>query len=304
MVRFLSILAALVVGALLPQLSPWAWLIRWILVVMLFVAFLDVDPATARPVKAHLRLLLVWPVCAALGWILLRPFGEQAALAGFLVGATPTATAAPVITALLGGQAGFVTVSVLGSNLIGAVLLPIVLAALPGTHAPAGEGGILLPTLLLIGIPLVAAQLLRFLRPAAAKAMLRARLWTFPLWVAALALAASRTSAFLLEHPEVPRSQVVAIFAGSALLCALNFAIGRRAGRPGLELEAGQSIGQKNTMLTLWIGLAAAGPVAALGPASYVLWHNLWNGWQLSRRGRRGASPGAEVVASRVPPEL
>lgn len=283
------ILAALVCGALLPQLSPWAWLIRWILVVMLFVAFLDVDPATARPVRAHLRLLLVWPVCAGIGWAILRPFGEQAALAGFLVGATPTATAAPVITALLGGQAGFVTVSVLGSNLLGAILLPLALTVLPGTHAPSGEAGVLVPTLLLIGVPLAAAQALRHLRPATAKLLLRARLWTFPLWVAALALAASRTSAFLMEHPEVPRSQVVAIFAGSALLCALNFAIGRRAGRPGLELEAGQSIGQKNTMLTLWLGLAAAGPVAALGPASYVLWHNLWNGWQLSRRGGNAA---------------
>lgn len=283
------IVAALVCGAFLPQLSPWAWLIRWILVVMLFVAFLDVDPGTARPVRAHLRLLLVWPLCAGLGWLLLRPFGEQAALAGFLVGGTPTATAAPVITALLGGQAGFVTVSVLGSNLVGAVVLPLALVALPGTHAPVGEGGVLVPTLLLIGAPLAAAQALRWLRPAAARTLLRARLWTFPLWVAALTLAASRTSAFLQEHPEVPRSQVLAIFAGSALLCALNFAIGRRAGRPGLELEAGQSIGQKNTMLTLWLGLAAAGPVAALGPASYVLWHNLWNGWQLSRHGRNAA---------------
>jgi len=281
--RFFSILAALAAGALLPGLSPLAWLIRWILTVMLFLAFLDVDPATARPVRAHLRLLLVWPLCAGLGWLLLRPFGEQAALAGFLVGGTPTATAAPVITALLGGQAGFVTVSVLGSNIVGAFALPLALRHLPGAHAPLESGGVLVPTLLLIGLPLALAQALRLVRPAWTRSLLRFRGWAFPLWVLALALASARTSRFLLDHPEVPRSQIVAIFAGSGLLCALHFAIGRRAGRPGLELEAGQSIGQKNTMLTLWLGLAAAGPVAALGPASYVLWHNLWNGWQLSR---------------------
>lgn len=286
MIRFVSILVALGGGALLPGLAPYSWLIRWILVIMLFLAFLDVDPRTARPVRAHLKLLVVWPVFGLLGWLGLRPFGEQAALAGFLVGMTPTATAAPVITGLLGGSVGFVTVSVLGSNLIAAFAVPLVLSHLPGARQLGSGYPVLWSTLLLIGGPLACAQTLRFLFPAAAAAISRARGWSFPLWVAALLLVASRTSRFLLDHPEVPRSQVLAVFAGSGILCVAQFVVGRRAGRPGFELEAGQSIGQKNTMLTLWIGLSAASPLAALGPASYVLWHNLWNGIQLSRRSR------------------
>ena len=284
MVRFFSILGALTLGACLPALAPWSWLIRWILLFMLFLAFLEVDPRTARPVRAHLKLLLVWPFFAGLGWLILRPFGEQAALAGFLVGATPTATAAPVVTGLLGGQVGFVTVSVLGSNLIAAFALPAALAMLPGTHAAAPGTSVLLDTLVLIGAPLGFAQGIRFVSPEITRALQRLRGASFPLWVVALALIAARTSRFLLDHPEVPRSQVLAIFAGSGVLCAAHFLAGRLAGRPDLSLEAGQSIGQKNTMLTLWLGLAAVGPVAALGPASYVLWHNLWNGFQLSRK--------------------
>lgn len=283
MVRFASIVVALVLGALLPGISPWFWLIRWFLVVMLFSTFLDLDPRSARPGRAHGRLLLLWPLLAAGGWLILRPFGETAALAGFLVGATPTATAAPAVTRLLGGRIGFVTVSVIGSNLLAAFLLPTLLATLPGT-VPGAVGDVRLDTLYLIGFPLMAAQGVRFILPRALGTLRKLRHLTFPMWVTALALASARTSEFLRAHPEIPRMLVVAIFAGAGLICAANFLLGRFAGRPGAELEAGQSLGQKNTMLTLWLGTVAAGPVAALGPASYVVWHNLWNGIQLSRR--------------------
>lgn len=282
--RLLSMLASLATGALLPELSPWAWLIRWILFLMLFTAFLELEPQDARPVRGHARLLLAWPLLAAGGWLMLRPFGEQAALAGFLVGATPTATAAPVITGLLGGNAGFVTVSVIGTNIAAAFLLPILLHALPGTGDAGAGGGPMLGTIGLVLVPLGLALSIRRFAPGFRERLRVLRRLSFPLWIVALALAAARTSRFLLDHPEIPRSLLGVIFAGSGLMCAANFALGRYVGRPGMELEAGQSLGQKNTMLTLWLGLVAAGPVAALGPASYVLWHNVWNGIQLSRR--------------------
>lgn len=286
MVRFASMLGALALGAFLPELSPWSWLIRWFLVAMLFVAFLGVDPREARFSRSHAKLLLVWPFLAAGGWLLLRPFGEQAAFAGFLAGATPTATAAPVITGLLGGRIGFVTVSVLGSNLVAALALPAALSFMPGAGRAGMGPEILIGTVVVVGAPFAAAQALRFLAPSLHGRLRVLRRASFPLWIAVLVLASARTSGFLEEHPEIPRSLLFAVFAGTGCICAANFLLGRLAGRPGLELEAGQSLGQKNTMLTLWLGLAVAGPVAALGPASYVVWHNLWNGVQLARRRR------------------
>ena len=278
-------LAALAAGALLPELSPWAWLIRWILLLMLFAAFLELDPEEAKPVREHARILLAWPFLAAGGWLLLRPFGEQAALAGFLVGATPTATAAPAITGLLGGSSGFVTVSVITTNVAAALLLPLLLSALPGalSSTAAGDSHVL-ATIALVLVPLALAQGIRRLAPGSHARLRGLRRMSFPLWIAALVLASARTSRFLSEHPEIPRSLVAVVFAGSGVICAANYVVGRLAGRPGREIEAGQSLGQKNTMFTLWLGLVAAGPVAALGPAAYVLWHNLWNGIQLSRR--------------------
>ncbi len=281
--RSAAILVALVAGALLPGLSPWSWLIRWILCGMLFLGFLTMPLSDLKPRRAHLRLLFAWPVFMAAGWFALRPFGHDAALAGLLVAATPTATAAPVITSFLGGNVGFVSVSFLGSNLVAVGALPLLLAFL----VPAGQipstWGFAASTLALVGLPLIAALLVRGLLVRMNRKPGKTGGISFPLWLSALVLASAKTAAFLENTAGIPWGQILSIAAGSFALCAAQFLVGRRLGRPGFEMEAGQSMGQKNTMLTLWLGLAACGPIPALGPAFYVLWHNLWNGFQLGR---------------------
>ncbi|MBR2374427.1 MAG: transporter, partial [Lentisphaeria bacterium] len=42
-----------------------------------------------------------------------------------------------------------------------------------------------------------------------------------------------------------------------------------------------QSLGQKNTTLTVYLALIYAGPLAAIGVISYVFWHNTYNAIQL-----------------------
>ncbi|MEK7414548.1 MAG: hypothetical protein AAB263_14635, partial [Planctomycetota bacterium] len=50
--------------------------------------------------------------------------------------------------------------------------------------------------------------------------------------------------------------------------------------------EASQSLGQKNTTLTIWMAATFANPIVALAPTFYVLWHNLVNAAQLAHKGR------------------
>jgi BASS family bile acid:Na+ symporter len=284
MLRALAILAAMGTGVLLPRLSAQAGWIRWILSAMLFLGFSGMPLGRLRPEKAHLRLLLAWPFFMALGWSLLWPFGRDGRLAGLLVAATPTATAAPVITGLLGGDVGFVSVSLLGSNLISAFLLPPLLSLAGGGRIPS-TSSFLAETLALVLVPLALATIARRI-PGTSGSLARWRRLSFPLWLAALVLAGAKTSEFLRTHP-TEIGTVFAIAAGSALLCSLHFLAGRALGGKDRALEAGQSLGQKNTMLTLWLGLSAFGPVPALGPAFYVLWHNVWNAFQMARRGIR-----------------
>lgn len=282
--RAAALVVALLAGALLPQLGWLAFLIRWILVFMLFSGFLGMPLAQLHPRMVHLRLLLAWLVFPALGWLLLRPFGQEAAVAGLLVGATPTATAAPTITRLLGGHSGFVAFSFLGSNLLAMVALPLTLWFLEAP-LPQGAGRFLAENIANVAVPLSVAALChragwavrlgRFLTPT-----------VFPLWLGALLLALARTSAFV-RSTSCPTRTLLAVGGVSGILCLAHFALGRRLGGTRWALEAGQSLGQKNTMLTLWLGLASFGPVAALGPAWYVLWHNLWNAFQMVSRSDR-----------------
>ena len=41
------------------------------------------------------------------------------------------------------------------------------------------------------------------------------------------------------------------------------------------------------TTLSMYLALTYASPIAALGPTFYLLWHNLWNAWQLYRASER-----------------
>lgn len=284
MLRAAALLAALAVGALLPTIAPYAFVIRWILVFMLWAGFLGMPLSDLSPERCHLKLLAVWSFFPLLGWILLRPLGPQVAIAGFLVGATPTATAAPTITRILGGNAGFVSISFLGSNLLAMVFLPASLALL-GAPLPQGAMRFFLENIAVVACPLAAAALLHRLRiaPRIAPKVSKS---VFPLWLAALVLASAKTSDFL-RHSNQPPETMLAIAGVSGILCACHFLVGRKLGGASRSLEAAQSLGQKNTMLTLWLGLASFGPVAALGPASYVLWHNLWNAFQMARAGSR-----------------
>ena len=96
----------------------------------------------------------------------------------------------------------------------------------------------------------------------------------------------ANASHFLRQHADTPHLTLAKIALVSLLVCAMNFAVGRLIGGREFPREASQSLGQKNTAFTIYLALAYASPLVALGPTCYVLWHNLWNSWQLHRAGR------------------
>ena len=73
-------------------------------------------------------------------------------------------------------------------------------------------------------------------------------------------------------------------------ICALNFLLGAWIGGKEFRREASQALGQKNTTFTIYLAMVYANPLVALGPTFYVLWHNLWNSFQLYWAERRGSS--------------
>ena len=259
---------------------------------MLFLTFtrLELHWRIFRPV--HGALLLAQFAVALAAYAALLPFGPNLAMAGFMAGVTPTATAAPVVTALLGGEIGFATAAVIVSNLAAAVLIPPLLPLLaPPEILHAGALSVwrmLAEVLGVVALPLLAAQLLRRFAAGATERLARLQPASFFLWAAVLAIVCAKSAHFLLDGDQkVPPAVLVAITAMTAAVCAVNFTLGRLLGGRRFPLEAGQALGQKNTAFTIWIALTFINPLVSLGPTFYVVWHNLFNALQIWRRHRR-----------------
>ena len=50
------------------------------------------------------------------------------------------------------------------------------------------------------------------------------------------------------------------------------------------RISAGQALGQKNTVLAIWMAYTYLDPLSSVGPGSYVLWQNLFNSYQLWKK--------------------
>ena len=97
---------------------------------------------------------------------------------------------------------------------------------------------------------------------------------------------------FFYSHAEVSYKYYILTALISMLICACNFILGYLIGGRQFAREASQTLGQKNTTFTIVLASAFSSPLAAMGPTFYVLWHNLWNAFQLFMHDRKEAKRG------------
>jgi len=287
--RTAAILIAFLLGACLPQAHVAAEAIRWLIMGMLFIVFLGTRWTHLNVQRSHTLLVLVNVGMAfaglGLGWLI---GGRDVALAGFFAGIAPTAAAAPVIISFLRRDVGYVTTAFLLSNLSIAVLLPLLLPYVLGTVDTTLVGHVAGSVGLLIFGPLALALLLRQLKPQVATWPNRLRNVSYGAWIMTLFLVTANASHFVRTQADTPRLILFEIALVTILICAANFGLGRWLGGRDYGPEASQSLGQKNTGFCVYLALAYASPLVALGPTCYILWHNLWNSWQLNRAHRTG----------------
>ena len=105
---------------------------------------------------------------------------------------------------------------------------------------------------------------------------------SFYLWALSLTIVMGRTVAFLVEQQAANYNREIWIAFGSLVVCILQFLIGRRIGSHFANRIAGaQGLGQKNTVLAIWMAQTYLNPITSVGAASYVVWQNTINSWQL-----------------------
>ena len=72
------------------------------------------------------------------------------------------------------------------------------------------------------------------------------------------------------------------LVAASLISCLLQFWLGRKVGALyNDKITAGQSLGQKNTVLAIWMGYTFFTPITAVAGGFYSIWHNVINSYQL-----------------------
>ncbi|MDE7402595.1 MAG: transporter [Muribaculaceae bacterium] len=256
--------------------------------IMLFLTFCRVNPKEMRLNKWHLWLLLMQGgLFVGIGCVLAGM--PQGSLRVILEGAMiclicPTATAAAVVTRKLGGDVNSVTSYTILVNLLCAVLIPVMI---PFVH-PHPEMSVLKSALIIMAkvfplllMPFLCAIGLRRISPALTAKIGAHSDLAFYIWAFSLALAIAVTTRSIV-HCTLDLSTELWLVAVSLICCLFQFWFGRKIGRKyGDHITSGQAMGQKNTVLAIWMGTTFFTPVTAIVGGFYSIWHNLANSWQL-----------------------
>ena len=203
----------------------------------------------------------------------------------------PTAAAAPVVTEKLGGSIGSLTIYTIIANVVTSVIIPLFFPMVEKSADIEFFAAVLMVlknvTVVLV-VPLVLALTSRKVIPSFTSWLAKKKDLGFYLWCINLAIVSGVTMRNILLSTVSGHTLVLLIILPLFVTIAL-FAIGKAVGRPfGDSISAGQALGQKNTVVGIWLTISFLNPLAAVAPGAYVLWQNMVNAWQLWYKDKYG----------------
>ena len=203
----------------------------------------------------------------------------------------PTAAAAPVVTEKLGGSIGSLTIYTIIANVVTSVIIPFFFPMVEKSADIEFFAAVLMVlknvTVVLV-VPLVLALTTRKVIPSFTSWLAKKKDLGFYLWCVNLAIVSGVTMRNILLSTVSGHTLVLLIILPLFVTIAL-FAIGKAVGRPfGDSISAGQALGQKNTVVGIWLTISFLNPLAAVAPGAYVLWQNMVNAWQLWYKDKYG----------------
>ncbi|WP_373733143.1 transporter [Bacteroides heparinolyticus] len=283
-------------GLAKPYIDSFVTILMPILIFsQLLLTFCKIEMHELKPKSWHGWLLLFQIVSCLLIVVLLvyLPMGEtyREVFEGTMVCLIcPTATAAAVITGKLGGSAASLTTYTLFSNLLAALVVPLVFPMVE-PHADitfwAASQKILSRVFPLLLLPFFLACFLRVYVPKIHHLLSNTWDVAFYLWAVALAIVSGQTVRSLANSDASTSVEIMIAFAG-LLTCCVQFYLGKKmGGYYGERISGGQALGQKNTVLAIWMAYTYLNPLSSVGPGSYVLWQNMINSWQLWKKRKK-----------------
>lgn len=279
---------AMVVGALLcrplavVETATNNMLTPVLIAAMLFITFCRIEIRDMRLSIIHLWMLLIQFLGSiVVYYVVTFLLGDTVGQGAMICVLAPIAMAAVVIGGMLGANVTTMVTYSLLCNLVTAIVAPFILHAFGnGTCTFLGIIGRVAPTLI---APFVVAQVLRFVWRRAADWVAVRSSFSFYLWLISLVLVMGRTTAFIIDtDADIIVEVELALVA--LVLCLVQFKVGHMLGHAlGDVVAGGQSVGQKNTILAIWMTLNFLNPIASIAPTAYIVWQNFVNSYQIYR---------------------
>ncbi len=260
-----------------------------VLFALLYVTFCKIEIKEMKPQTWHFILQMIRTSLALVMVVLILEFGGDYETKLVLEGAficfiCPTAAAVAVVTEKLGGSIGSLTTYTVIANIFTMIIIP---ALFPMVEKGADVSFLMMSAMVfrnvttVLVVPLLLALLSRKFLPKWVDKVKSVPDLGFYMWCFNLTILMGETVRNIL-HAEVAGWILALLLIVPGLVCLIQFAIGKAVGRHyGASISAGQALGQKNTIVGIWLTLTFLNPLAAVAPGAYVIWQNLMNAWQL-----------------------
>ena len=279
--KTLLLLTAIFAGVLFPFNHAYAYLIKYLLMVMLFFSFLQMEIKREDFKSSHLTILIINVLVPIIIYFILRPLNLELAQIIFITAIAPTAIATPVIVKLLKGRMEYTVVSILITNFSVAFLLPFLLPIVMNHTSDITVMAVMKPVATVFLVPYLLAMILKRVSLKTGKKLAGFGKYLFYILVININLGTANASHYIREEMGFGHLVIYQIAAASLLLCILYFNLGKRIVPASLKTEGSQSLGQKNNGFTLWVALTFMSPLAAVGPVFYILFQNLYISWKI-----------------------
>lgn len=255
---------------------------------MLYFSFNSLDIKTMRFSMFDFWLLLFQLTVSTAVYFILKSFNETVAQGAFVTVLAPTASAAIAVSLILGANISMMSTYLIACNLMVAVIAPLSFTLI-GAHPDISFWNSFLTILskvfpLLIA-PFFLALLTRRFLPKANHYINHHKNLSFYVWAISLTVVISRAIGLLMTQFYEHRIMFLWMVAISVFLCFLQFFVGHLIGKKyGDRVAGGQALGQKNTVLAIWMAQSYLNPLSSIVPTLYVIWQNLYNSFQMMQK--------------------
>lgn len=270
-------------------------LMPWILFTILYVTFCKIEVKEMRPRTWHFILQgLRTLISGLLVLIIMYTSNPEAKLIWegcFLCVICPTAAAAAVITEKLGGNITSLTIYTIIANCVTSIIIPLFFPLVePSANVPflTMSSMILKRVFMVLIAPLALAFLTRKFANPLAVWVRKTKNLGYYLWCFNLTIVSGVTMHNILAST-VSYFTLLALLISPLFISVIQFAIGKAVGKPyGDNITAGQALGQKNTVVGIWLTITFLNPLAAIAAGGYLVWQNIINALQIRYKEKYG----------------